>query len=177
MRIKPVVTSCEIPAASVLSAADILAAHYWDAYRVPLRHTSTDVVDVFFAILGHHPLWMKRTLITRNRVAAWAGLVVPTAQEILHPQRRPHYTVGDKIGPWPIFSLRPHELLAGHDDLHQDFRLSVLIEAQDGQRSAVMSTVCKTHNAYGRAYLACITPFHSRAVPWLMQRAAAAGRL
>lgn len=120
---------------------------------------------------------MKFALVLRNRLASCVGLEVPTTAEILQPQVRQHYGVGDKIGPWPIFHLDETELVAGRDNKHLDFRLSVLKEA-DGERcSAVVSTVCTTHNAFGKAYLILVIPFHRWGVQRLMSRAVVGGRL
>jgi len=34
----------------------------------PLSHRELGIVDVFFGIFAHHPLWMKLVLIVRNKV-------------------------------------------------------------------------------------------------------------
>ena len=95
----------------------------------------------------------------------------------MKPEAKDSYTVGDKIGPWPIFSLAQSELVAGRDNKHLDFRLSVLKEANGETMSTVISTVCTTHNAFGKIYLFFIIPFHKWGVRRLMSRAIAAGRL
>ena len=168
---------CEVPEASALDRRVVAESCFRDAYRAPLGKPEASVVDIFFAVFGHHPGWMKRLLILRNRFAAAAGLETPRDAEILHPQRRPHYAVGDKIGPWPIFGLTATELIAGRDNKHLDFRLSVLREPAGSPPSAVISTVCTTHNRFGRVYLRCVIPFHRWGVQTLISRALAAGRL
>jgi hypothetical protein len=95
----------------------------------------------------------------------------------MNPQIKRCYKVGDKIGPWPIFGLTEDELVAGRDNKHLDFRLSVLRETNGGSESAVISTVCTTHNAFGKLYLFFIVPFHKWGVQRLISRAMAAGRL
>ena len=69
------------------------------------------------------------------------------------------------------------ELVAGRNNKHLDFRLSVLREPDRSPASAVVSTVCTVHNLYGKLYLFFIVPFHRRGVKLLMARAVAAGRL
>ncbi len=120
------VMTCDIPSTSVLDRRWVEAAYFRDAYRAPLHHTQASVVDIFVAIFAHHPLWMKSILIVRNRIASVCGLDAPTAVEILHPQFKTSYAIGDKIGVWPIFALTATELVAGRDNKHLDFRLSVL---------------------------------------------------
>jgi hypothetical protein len=171
------VVECEIPSASVLDRRLIEAAYYRDSYRAPLSRTRAGVVDIFFGIFGHHPLWMKVLLIVRNRVASVCGLDAPSALEILNPEIRSRYAVGDKIGVWPIFSLTETELVAGRDNKHLDFRLSVLKVTDGGTASVVVSTVCTVHNAFGKLYLFFIVPFHKWGVRRLISNAIIAERL
>ena len=171
------IEECDVPALSVLDRRLIEAAFFRDSYRAPLTLTQASVVEIFFAVFGHHPLWMKRILIARNHVASFCGLDAAAASEIMKPEVQSSYTVGDKIGPWPIFSLTQSELVAGRDNKHLDFRLSVLKETSGEATSAVFSTVCTTHNAFGRVYLFFIIPFHKWGVKRLLSRAIAAGRL
>jgi Protein of unknown function (DUF2867) len=171
------IEECDVPDLSVLDRRVVEAAYFRDSYRVPLARKQASVVDVFFGVFGHHPLWMKHILITRNRMALFCGLDAPTAGEIMNPQVKSSYSVGEKIGPWPIFFLTGSELVAGRDNKHLDFRLSVLKEGSGEAVSAVISTVCTTHNAFGRLYLFFIIPFHKWGVKRLIGRAVSTGRL
>jgi Protein of unknown function (DUF2867) len=171
------VIECEVPSSSVLSRDLIGNAHFHDSYRVPLTRPELGVVDIFFALFGHTPLWMKLVLIARNAAAGVFGLDVPSVAEIMKPTVRSEYRVGEKIGPWPIFFIGDNELVAGRDNKHMDFRLSVL-KATDGEAaSVVVSTVCTVHNAFGKIYLFFIVPFHRNGVRSLMSNAVAAKRL
>ncbi len=173
------VVVCTVPLCSALVPQWTARASFLDAYRAPLRgRPPAEVVALFFAIFGHHPRWLQWALLARNRLARAVGLAVPDAAQILHPTRQAQYAVGDTIGPWPVYHLSAHELIAGRDNAHLDFRLSVLREAgRDGPPSVVVSTVCVAHNRFGRVYLACITPFHRWGVQWIMRAAVRAGRL
>jgi uncharacterized protein DUF2867 len=88
---------------------------------------------------------MNLMLIARNKVAALAGLEVPTTLEITNMEKRDRYFVGEKIGPWPIFFLSSDELVAGRDNKHMDFRLSIMKVHDDGP-SVVVSTLRMVHN-------------------------------
>jgi Protein of unknown function (DUF2867) len=171
------VVKCDIPSSSVLDRRLVEAAYFRDAYCAPLRDTQTCVVDILVAIFAHHPLWMKSILIFRNRIASFCGLDAPTAAEILHPQFKSSYAVGDKIGVWPIFALTATELVAGRDNKHLDFRLSVLKVTAGEATSVVVSTVCTVHNLFGKIYLFFIVPFHKWGVQWLIAQAIKSGRL
>jgi len=82
-----------------------------------------------------------------------------------------------QVSVWPIFSLSETELVAGRDNKHLDFRISVLKEASGEASSVVVSTVCTVHNAFGKIYLFFVVPIHKWGVRRLLIRAIAAGRL
>ena len=168
---------CEVPLASALHAGFLPAAQFRDAYRAPLQTPPASVVDLFFGIFGHHPFWIKTALVLRNRVARLFGLAVAADDEVLQPKRREHYEAGDTIGPWPIYSINESELIAGRDNGHLDFRISVLREVDGSSPFFVVSTVCVVHNWPGKLYLFVITPFHKWGVKFIISRALRAGRL
>ena len=94
----------------------------------------------------------------------------------MNMEKRDRYFVGAKIGPWPIFFLGSDELVAGRDNKHMDFRLSIM-KVHDDRPSVVVSTVCVVHNKFGQYYLSSITPFHKFGMRRLMASALAAHRL
>ncbi len=168
---------CDFPANTSLERHMVKAAYFRDSYRAPLDHAHKNMADIFFDLFGHHPGWIKSLLLTRNRLAAACGLNVPNALDIQNPIQKARYQVGDMIGPWPIFTLTDHELIAGRDNKHLDFRLSLLREQRNGQSSVVVSTICCVHNLSGKIYLFFIVPFHKWGVKQLISRAVSAGRL
>ena len=171
------IVKCDVPSGSMLSRELIERAYFRDSYRAPLSHGELGIVDIFYGIFAHHPLWMKLLLIVRNKVAVVAGVDAPTASEILHPEIKDSHSVGEKIGVWPIFSLSENEIVAGRNNKHMDFRLSVL-KVPDGNRtSVVVSTICTVHNLSGKLYLFFVVPFHRYGVRKLMANALAARRL
>jgi len=172
------VIECDVPSSSVLSRELIANAHFHDSYRAPLARPELRIVDIFFALFGHTPLWMKLLLIVRNAAARLFGLEVPTVGEIMKPIVRNEYCVGGKIGPWPIFFIDDNEIVAGRNNKHMDFRLSVL-KAVDGDAMSVVvvSTICTVHNVFGKIYLFFIIPFHRNGVRSLMSNAVVAKRL
>jgi hypothetical protein len=171
------VFECDVPSSSALSPDLIQNAYFHDSYRAPLARPELGIVYIFFALFGHTPLWMKLLLIVRNAAAGLAGLEAPTVAEIMRPRVRETYRVGEKIGPWPIFFIGDNEIVAGRNNRHMDFRLSVL-KAMDGDAmSVVVSTICTVHNAFGKIYLFFIIPFHRNGVQSLMSSAVVAKRL
>jgi hypothetical protein len=171
------VARCSLPANTVLDRELVEKAFFTDSYRVPLRHSDASVVDIFFAVFGHHPAWLKIVLLVRHRVGSLLGLNAASTAEVMRPARTASYRVGENIGPWPIHFLGESELIAGRDNSHLDFRLSVLKQTDNQTAYAVVSTVCRAHNWLGRTYLLVIAPFHHWGVQRLLSRAAHAGRL
>jgi hypothetical protein len=171
------VVECDVPLHSALRQDLIERADYCDAYRAPLIRSDLGVIEIFFGIFAHRPGWMTLMLIARNKAAALAGLEVPSTAEIVNMERRDRYLVGEKIGPWPIFFLCPDELIAGRDNKHMDFRLSVMKVREGTKPSVVVSTLCMVHNKLGRHYLSTVIPFHKLGLRRLMVNALAAHRL
>jgi hypothetical protein len=171
------VTECDVPASSVLDRALVGNSDYHDSYSVRLSHLELGIVDIFFGIFAHLPFPAKALLIVRNRFASLIGLEAPTASEVLHIEIKDHYAVGDKIGVWPIFFLGENELIAGRDNKHMDFRLSVLKVSDGDVISVVITTVCTVRNRFGKYYLRTIVPFHRRGLQRLLSNAIVANRL
>ncbi len=105
------------------------------------------------------------------------GLDAPTPSETIKVMPKSHYTVGDRIGLWPIFALTENEHIAGRDNKHLDFRLSLLRECHEGELSVVVSTICNVHIMAGKVYLLFIVPFHKWGLRSLIARSMASGRL
>jgi len=152
-------------------------ASFQDCWQVPLQQPDLGVVALFIAIFGHRPQWMRQVMLARNRLAGLAGLAVPTDAEIMHPAFKPSYAVGEQIGAWPIFHLSETELVAGRDNGHLDFRVSVLKQPAERPTSLVVSTLCHRHNLFGAAYLQLVAPVHRPGIRHLVNLAASAGRL
>ena len=171
------VVTCDVPGESVVDRTKVAQADFRDSYRAPLSDPAVGPVDLFHAVFGHHPIWAKAMLITRNALARRAGLVAPTIAEILRPNVQASYVVGDTIGVWPVYALSETELVAGRDNHHLDFRLSVLKQMDGDAARVVISTICNAHNRFGRTYLRVIVPFHKWGVKHLIRRAIRAGRL
>jgi hypothetical protein len=171
------VMECDVPAGSALGTDIVSNAYFHDSWRAPMTRPELGIVEVFFALFGHNPRWMKLLLIVRNAAARLAGLETPTVAEIIKPTVREQYGVGDKIGPWPIFFIGDDEIIAGRDNKHLDFRLSVLKAVDGDAASVVVSTICTVHNVFGKIYLFFIVPFHRHGVQSLMSNAVAAKRI
>jgi hypothetical protein len=171
------IVKCNVPSSSVLDRRLIEAAYFQDSYCAPLSRKDAGIIDVFLAIFAHHPIWMKIALIVRHRMVSFFGLDAPPASDVLNFKIERSYSVGDKIGVWPILALTDTELIAGSDNKHMDFRLSVLKVTNGEAVSVVVSTICVVNNVFGKLYLFFVVPFHKWGVQRIIANAINAGRL
>ncbi|RLK08508.1 DUF2867 domain-containing protein [Ruegeria conchae] len=95
-------------------------------------------------IITSFPAWAKMLVRLRGILVAPFGL----------DNTGPEAT--DKVGIFPVEHDDASEVIAGFDDRHLDFRVSVFSE--DGRIS--LATWVHRHNLGGRLYLAIILPFH-----------------
>ncbi|QBF32492.1 DUF2867 domain-containing protein [Thalassococcus sp. S3] len=95
-------------------------------------------------IVTDFPGWAQSLVQLRNLLVAPFGL------------RGDSPDVPDKIGLFPVETETSNEVIAGFDDKHLNFQVSVYA---DGSRVSVATWV-RPHNLGGRAYLATIMPFH-----------------
>jgi Protein of unknown function (DUF2867) len=156
---------------------NIGGSYYWDSFEVPLRRSTLAMHEIYLALFAHHPRWARRLLILRGRLVAPFGLKATTAADFAAIEVKPAYAVGEKIARFTLLGQNDTELVAGGDDRHLDFRVSVQkLVASDAGR-VVLSTVVNPHNLFGRAYLRAILPFHRLGVRMLLANAVKAGRL
>lgn len=136
---------CEFPTKTALDSAFVDRAYYKDSYSIQLKDASSSPARLFHAVFGYRPVWMKVVMLGRNGLARLFGLSVSSKSEIMKPILAEEHTVGGKIGGWPIYALTRRELVAGRDNKHLDFRLSVLAQEKDDKACVVISTICTVH--------------------------------
>lgn len=133
------VQACELPDGSALNER-IGGSDFVDCYRVK-AHASP-----------------RRAAQIITSFPAWAGLLMQLRSILTSPfglsQTGPD--VSDKVGPFPVESESEQELIAGFNDKHLEFRVSVI--SQHGH--VYLATWVHPHNIGGRVYLRAIMPFH-----------------
>jgi len=133
------VTACPLPAHSLLHEriqdADFIDCYAADGQTSPRKAAETIVT---------FPAWAKALVILRGIVTRPFGLSQdgPVAE--------------DKLGPFPVETETEDEIIAGFDDKHLNFRVSVL--RHEGKM--MLATWVRPHNFGGRLYLSVIMPFH-----------------
>ena len=127
-----------IPAAPCADSERILPGYQFaDAYKVPAPR-GIDAIEATRQAFAHGPPWIRALLGLRNRLGRLVGL-------------RPAPASG-----FPIIRQAPDEVLMGFDDKHLDFRIVATVNGG----FVTLTTIVRWHNAWGRAYLAAIMPFH-----------------
>jgi hypothetical protein len=101
-----------------------------------------DAIAVARAGFSSSPKWAAALLDLRNWLVSWIGLK------------------GAKGSSFPIISQTPDLVCLGFDDWHLDFRIVVTASPTDSINEATLTTIVRTNNFTGRAYLFLIMPFH-----------------
>jgi hypothetical protein len=146
----------------------LTGAQFADAFRIDVADTHLDARHAAVLMTGRSPRWIEALIRLRNLLVAPLGL--KTSGETEKPRR-------ETIGLFPILTETQDRLVAGFNDKHLDFRLVVDV-ATAGPDSAssqqvTATTLVKTHNLFGRIYLAIILPFHRLIVPAMLRKIAA----
>ena len=134
----------------------LLPGHdFADSLRVLLKGETLTAAEAARRAFAHPPAWTQALMRLRNRIVGLFGL--KAAGDFT--------TAAQTIGGFPIVSESPGRVVLGFDDHHLDFRIVIEAAATGpgtaGQGTAVtVSTVVRTHNLLGRAYLAAVMPFH-----------------
>lgn len=132
------VLAAELPAQSILHRR-VGANDFLDCYSVvsdlPLRQAA-EVITAF-------PGWVHVLLRIRRFLTLPFGLINNGPAD-------------DKIGIFPIESETGRELIAGFDDRHLDYRISIF--SQNGR--LFFATWVHPHNIGGMLYLKMVLPFH-----------------
>jgi len=145
--------------------APLLAgAQFVDAYRVEMDGAALDAREAARRMFARSPRWAEALLNLRNLVVAPLGLKTSGAGE---------RAAGGMIGIFPVVSETPERLVAGFNDSHLDFRVVVDVMPAGAGQQVTLTTLVRTHNWLGRAYLAIILPFHRLIVRSMLRRVAA----
>jgi hypothetical protein len=127
-----------IAAAPSADAERLLPGYQFaDAYKVPAIHR-VDAIEATRMAFAQGPRWVRGLMGMRNRLGLLVGL-------------KPAPSSG-----FPVVRQSPDQVVLGFDDKHLDFR--IVVEVAGG--FAIVTTVVRWHNAWGRAYLAAVMPFH-----------------
>jgi Protein of unknown function (DUF2867) len=137
-------------------------AQFADAYALDISGQSLSARAAVQLAFSDAPGWITNLLRLRNIVVAPFGLKAG------EKAKKPFV---EKAGIFPVLDETPNRVVLGLDDRHLDFRLLVDVkDGSDGMQTVTASTLVRTHNAFGRIYLAIVKPFHRIIVPAMLRQ-------
>ena len=145
------------------SAVLLPGAQFADAYRIAIDNAAFDARRAAERMVGGQPQWAHALLVLRNILVAPFGLKKSGAKEP---------APGGMIGIFPVISETPERVVAGFNDSHLDFRVVVDVASSGARQNVTWTTLVKTHNWFGRTYLAIILPFHRLILRAMMRQVA-----
>lgn len=139
----------------------LAGAQFIDAFRVEVGATAVNAREACTRMVLDGPRWIDALLRLRNILVRPFGLKT-SGEGAPAPC--------GLIGLFPVLSETPERLVAGFDDSHLDFRIVVDVSGSAASRQVTSTTLVRTHNLLGRAYLTLIMPFHKLVVRGMMGR-------
>ncbi len=133
------VTASELPSESLLLER-VESDDFLDCYSVPSGMSARKAAEV----ITNFPGWARFLLQIRKVVTAPFGLLNDGPAS------------ADKVGIFPVEVETERELIAGFNDRHLNFRVSVFSE----EGRVFLATWVHPHNIGGQIYLKAILPFH-----------------
>ena len=149
---------------NVDTAVWLSGAQFADAFRIAVDGPPLDARMAAQRMMGRSPRWVETLVSLRNALVAPFGLKTSGAGE---------KAAGGLIGIFPVLSETPDRLVAGFNDHHLDFRVVVDVVSSGQSQQVTATTLVRTNNRLGRAYLAVIKPFHRLVVRSLLRQVAA----
>lgn len=144
---------------SSLYAEYIDSVDYFDAFKMDLKDETLSAELIYKGMFSTVPEWVEYLMKIRNKVVSLFGLKSVKGDSDLE------FKVGNRAGMFHIYFISENEVIAGEDDRHLNFRVSVLKEA----KKVTVTTLVKYHNWFGKFYMTLIKPFHSLIVQIMMK--------
>jgi hypothetical protein len=161
------ISKVEIPKKSLVYEY-INNVDYSDAYSVKLSDEEMSAEEIYLNIFSHMPNWIINLMVLRDKIVALFGL--KTDGETSHTKS---LKIGEKAGIFMIYSIEKKEIIAGKDDMHLNFRVSVLKE----DKKVIISTLVHYNNLFGKVYMTIVTPFHKLVVKAMIKNAVKGERI
>ncbi len=143
---------------------------FQDSYKVKLSNRDISIENIYINVFAHSPKWTNVLLAIRNKIVGIFGL--DTYREPSEVVKK-NLKVGLKTGIFKIYAILEKEIIAGEDDKHLNFRVSVL--KQSGE--LFISTLVHYNNWFGKMYMTLIIPFHKRVIRAILKSAVKNNRI
>jgi len=135
-----------------------------DTYKVKLINSDISIESIYINVFTHSPKWVDNLLLLRNKIVGVFGL--DTNKERAEVNKE-NLIIGSKTGIFKIYAINENEVIAGQDDKHLNFRISVLKQNNE----VFLSTLVQYNNWFGKVYFFIIKPFHKHIVKALLKNA------
>ncbi len=151
----------QVPAGSLVEHS-FPAVDYADAYRARLpADREQDLESVTRAFLvSLFPCWQRQWAKQSRRNQVQDALQTFAFQ------------TGTSLGGWKVYRRAANEIVMGMDESHLNFRVSILLDRQNGSRWVTVSTVVHYNNWKGTAYFVPVRVGHQIIVPHAVRTAA-----
>ncbi len=141
-----------------------------DGYKVIVSKADASIENIYINVFAHSPKWMATLLAIRNKIVGVFGLdTYKEPNEIAKKNLR----VGKKTGIFKIYAILENEIIAGEDDKHLHFRVSVLKQNNE----LFISTLVHYNNWFGKVYFFIVKPFHKAVVKAILKNAVKNNRI
>ncbi len=157
------ILTAKIPVESIYKK-HISKIDFHDTFSVSLATADMPIEEIFLAVFSHTPAWIENLLKLRNAIVGVFGLKTEgNDQEVTIENVR----IGESRGLFKIYDITDQEVIAGEDDKHLNFRVSVLKQND----KLFTSTFVQYNNLFGKMYMTIIMPFHKLIVKAMLRSA------
>ncbi|MGB1040741.1 MAG: DUF2867 domain-containing protein [Flavobacteriales bacterium] len=158
------ISKSNIPDDSVINKF-ISEIDYQDCYSFSTLNNSKSIQELYIAIFSSAPKWVEGLMRFRNWIVKFFGLKTEMKKA---PDSE--FEVGDKVGIFKIFDIQENEIIAGEDDKHLNFRVSIYRKIEETSTISI-ATLVHYNNGFGRFYMSIVKPFHRLVVKSLIKKA------
>jgi len=134
---------------------------YTDTFKMKVENQNISIESIYIDMFSTMPKWINQLMFLRNKIVGVFGLKV----ESLMSKKVTTLKVGEKIGMFTTYAISENEVIAGEDDKHLNFRVSILRVDEN----VIVSTFVKYNNLFGKIYMSLIIPFHKMIVKAMMK--------
>ena len=142
------------------------AVDYIDSYSFETTNNNLSMSELYILIFSTTPKWVDYLLRLRNKIVSVFGLKTEEKK-----QTHANFSIGDKVGIFKMYAIQKNEIVAGEDDKHLNFRVSIYREV-DLKTTVTVSTLVYYNNIFGKIYFAIVAPFHKLIVKSLLKNSA-----
>lgn len=161
------ISKSKLPKTSCI-ANFITTINYEDTYAVALQKSEISIENIYLNIFAHSPQWITNMLEIKNKIVKPFGIKTDSEE-----MTKENLKIGEKAGTFNIYAITDNEIIAGDDDAHLNFRVSVL----KSDKTLTISTLVQYNNRFGRAYFFIVKLFHKAIVQSLLKNAVKNNRI